>query len=422
MTNYCYSVVKALCTAAAIFATTMTCPAAELLVGDLATNSISAYDATTGDFRRVVVAPNANLFAPAGMAIGFGGDLFVVSQGTGQVLRYNAVTGAPKGNSPGSPVFLNLGVDASGLMYDEANDRLFVGLFNSASSNVIKVFNSSGNEIQEITGGPAAGRTGMVLDSVGNLYVNSFNEDGFAPGAGETGAVLKFDGPNFATWDAIIEGDEDYQTQPIVGGMNGLAIDENDTLYAVSLFGQQVIKLTTAGMPIGGLGSQNPPTAYPSAILIDGSTVLVSTLGNNNPEDPIYGMLPPFPGSVQKFDLNGNFLGELVTVDPESAFLPTAMVLVPDPISGDFDGDYDVDGDDFAIWQDSFPISSGASLADGDADGDGDVDGADFVVWQTNYPVGGETVAVPEPMGWMLLATGGLAWVVARKIRRANAI
>lgn len=53
---------------------------------------------------------------------------------------------------------------------------------------------------------------------------------------------------------------------------------------------------------------------------------------------------------------------------------------------GDFDGDHDVDGADFVIWQTNFPKASGATLATGDADGDGDVDGADFVVWQTHFP------------------------------------
>jgi hypothetical protein len=54
-------------------------------------------------------------------------------------------------------------------------------------------------------------------------------------------------------------------------------------------------------------------------------------------------------------------------------------------VQGDFNGDGDVDGLDFGVWQTNFPRSSGAVRAIGDGDGDGDVDGADFVVWQTNY-------------------------------------
>ena len=58
----------------------------------------------------------------------------------------------------------------------------------------------------------------------------------------------------------------------------------------------------------------------------------------------------------------------------------------PVPPPGDFDGDQDVDGADFVVWQTHFPTTSGATVETGDADGDGDVDGADFVVWQTNFP------------------------------------
>lgn len=57
-----------------------------------------------------------------------------------------------------------------------------------------------------------------------------------------------------------------------------------------------------------------------------------------------------------------------------------------DFVWGDLDGDQDVDGADFVIWQTHYPTASGASVSTGDADGDGDVDGADFVIWQVNFP------------------------------------
>jgi hypothetical protein len=55
-------------------------------------------------------------------------------------------------------------------------------------------------------------------------------------------------------------------------------------------------------------------------------------------------------------------------------------------IQGDFDGDGDVDGRDFLIWQRGFgTVQLTASAADGDADADRDVDGADLTVWRNNY-------------------------------------
>jgi hypothetical protein len=85
--------------------------------------------------------------------------------------------------------------------------------------------------------------------------------------------------------------------------------------------------------------------------------------------------------------------------------------------TGDFDLDGDVDGDDFSVWQNNFPTTSGATLTQGDADDDGDVDGADFVVWQTNFsftPAPG-TSTVPEPNTFVLVVLAGASVVVFRR-------
>lgn len=86
---------------------------------------------------------------------------------------------------------------------------------------------------------------------------------------------------------------------------------------------------------------------------------------------------------------------------------------------GDFDGDQDVDGADFAAWQSGFPNSSGASLEDGDADGDGDVDGADFVVWQTHFPFSpaAGVSPVPEPPTMILAGIAAAAVAFSTRLR-----
>jgi hypothetical protein len=91
--------------------------------------------------------------------------------------------------------------------------------------------------------------------------------------------------------------------------------------------------------------------------------------------------------------------------------------LAEQPQAGDFNGDGNVDGADFVVWQDNFPLSSGATLADGDADGDGDVDGADFIAWQTNFPFtpGTGTSPVPEPPTIFGLASAAIALAFVRR-------
>jgi hypothetical protein len=97
--------------------------------------------------------------------------------------------------------------------------------------------------------------------------------------------------------------------------------------------------------------------------------------------------------------------------------------LTPVYAAGDFDGDGDVDGADFVVWQTNFPLAAGATLANGDADGDGDVDGADFVVWQTNFPtpLAPGVVAAPEPRGLWLMA-GSIATLALMIQRRRIAM
>ena len=104
--------------------------------------------------------------------------------------------------------------------------------------------------------------------------------------------------------------------------------------------------------------------------------------------------LPALASDLKRYQLNLYTTGEL-------------LVLLSQ-ISGDFDSDGDVDGDDFLVWQNGFPTSTGATLLDGDADADGDVDGDDFLMWQNNFPYPAALSSVPEPNSLVLLAMGGL--------------
>jgi hypothetical protein len=53
--------------------------------------------------------------------------------------------------------------------------------------------------------------------------------------------------------------------------------------------------------------------------------------------------------------------------------------------SADFDGDGDVDGRDFLLWQRGYGKSTDAQLSDGNSDDDGDTDVSDLAAWQVAY-------------------------------------
>ena len=86
---------------------------------------------------------------------------------------------------------------------------------------------------------------------------------------------------------------------------------------------------------------------------------------------------------------------------------------------GDFDHDYDVDYDDFAIWRSTFDMSNDLRA---DADGNAIVDTADYIVWRNNvgyaytFPGAGsgsgteqqQGAAVPEPGCGIGIAVAGL--------------
>ncbi len=78
-------------------------------------------------------------------------------------------------------------------------------------------------------------------------------------------------------------------------------------------------------------------------------------------------------------------------------------------VLGDANGDGNVDGTDFLIWNDN-KFTSGKDWTEGDFTGDGIVDGSDFLAWNDNKftSTNGILQSVPEPVSSVLV---GLAWL-----------
>ena len=85
------------------------------------------------------------------------------------------------------------------------------------------------------------------------------------------------------------------------------------------------------------------------------------------------------------------------------------VTAIPSLDDADFDGDNDVDGNDFLIWQQGFGSAGGQPQ--GNADGLGNIDGADFEIWKDQFGTTGP--AAPTVAGISEPATALMAFAAA---------
>lgn len=92
--------------------------------------------------------------------------------------------------------------------------------------------------------------------------------------------------------------------------------------------------------------------------------------------------------------------------------------LLAEPLhNADFNDSGTVDAADLTHWQTGFGAANGAEPTQGDANGDQKVDGVDFLIWQRQLAApnsAGQSLAIPEPQSWLLIAM----WLWASSTRR----
>ncbi|TWU22757.1 CotH kinase family protein [Bythopirellula polymerisocia] len=95
------------------------------------------------------------------------------------------------------------------------------------------------------------------------------------------------------------------------------------------------------------------------------------------------------PSSGQGLVIQGNYKGGLSTTGEVLELRNDSGVLIDTKnipaYSGDYDGDGDVDGRDFLVWQRSFGTSAVPPGIEADGNHDGNVDGLDFELWSETY-------------------------------------
>jgi len=112
-------------------------------------------------------------------------------------------------------------------------------------------------------------------------------------------------------------------------------------------------------------------------------------------------------GSTFHIGFAGSWTGDATVYIDRIALTDTTFIA---PDNADFDGDGNVDGNDFLALQASIGITSGTTLAQGDANNDGAVNHLDLAIWEAQYGTVSTlatVAAVPEPAtSWSLLVAG----------------
>ncbi len=208
---------------------------------------------------------------------------------------------------------------------------------------------------------------GLAFDAAGDLFIQDADATTFAGRIqrlpiDDTGGTLSF--------GSLV---------PLIDGMQssaGIAFDSEGDLFSTGSGGL----FTLSGMPLAEVlfDSNGDPFQFATAIAFSPGTA---------PFEPFAGPDGGRLALMSNFGFN-NQDTFITVIEPLSA--PNA----------DFNGDSLVDVMDLGTWQTNYGLADSAILAQGDADGDQDVDGKDFLIWQRQYLASNELaapLAIPEP-------------------------
>lgn len=343
--------------------------APQVLVLDRPTSRVLSYDAG-GNFMGVVLHDTTNLDEPVALTLSPDRtQLYIATRAGNSVVRYdfNGTTGS------NPHVIISSGVSSpAALQFSADGSKLYVANLGAQNESgfdgsTVSQFDPNGASAGPDLVGAPTGRSGLALNSHGELLVSAYGEASVYKLNSNTQALEAFVGPDFDLFGAAH------------------LLVHNDGLYVSgAVFGtaKRFNALTGVEDPTFGVIGLELPSGF--ALAPDGETLLIAELG-------------PFGsvGTIGRYDFAGTLLEEFApnsATDPNQGFIEaTALLTVFD--SADFDVDGDVDGVDLDIWELAYGVNDS-----GDADFDGDSDGNDFLIWQCQTPQSFATLqAVPEP-------------------------
>ena len=252
------------------------------------------------------------------------------------------------------------------------------------------------NELAELT--DMQGYFGKTINYQGGQYgngvlvapwldiVETTNRALPSPGGGEARAVIEM-GLSF---------DADPRTTEFIFYATHLDASNQANRDAQAAFINNLVAgSTTPALLAGDMNSRPSTTSYAAlaAKWTDATNIANPGITRSSQIDYIFHRTNQW-----RIDQAGRFIVDSTTSVASDHYPLFAIINLPNP-NADFDGDYDVDGDDLLIWQ----LNTGANgtLAQGDANEDGRINNADLAVWQAQFgtprPQPPRTAAVPEP-------------------------
>ncbi len=184
---------------------------------------------------------------------------------------------------------------------------------------------------------------------------------------------------------------------------------------------------------IGGpveLNASNGPIGLSTVGYTPTVTGFVDERYPNNPTTPTADGIPfPLSGDIVYKLAPAVLTVDFTSVSGDYVRVVTAANVPLQP--GDFDHDYDVDNDDYAIWRSTM---GSTSELDADSNGNGVVDAADYVLWRRNFGYSytfpgagsgssaefGMGTAVPEVSSVHLFVLGLFLRILLRQTRRCG--
>lgn len=167
----------------------------ELLVCSFGGDSVGRYDLESGAFLGVL-GPTDQLDGALGTAVGPDGDIYVASEESNMVLRFDGATGAAVGrfvwDDPATPKDETGGLKGPGAVLFGPDGRLYVSSFDSSA--ILRYSGNTGEFIDVFVPARAGGLrgpdAGMAFGPDGHLYVPGFYSNSIPRYDGVTGAPL----------------------------------------------------------------------------------------------------------------------------------------------------------------------------------------------------------------------------------------